>query len=251
MSYYIGDNLPSFLMTYFESNCDADSDCIKNGAVAGTFFLYLALTTFTFIPKIFSKLNENVNPSYSPSYIKEKQHEPVQVQWLTIRLLALVLNFDSIYSALWNQAIVTVGRCTSGIIIGSAVSILIGWITWSIYAVCYSYNLDRIKQIVMKFKNSHKNLLGKHYVLEMMFYCTILLTYFPIHIMADNNLPLSCSCLNTTDTTSSAANNNTVCDEPHDVVLTRVVLLSYETVLLTALTILALIKFNLKETKHI
>ena len=262
LSYFVGDNLPSFLQNYLP---DCEMDCENKGVIAGTFFLFLALTTFTFIPEVFSKLNGAINKNFNSNFIQEKRYEPEQVQWLVMRLLALSLNFDTIYSALWIHAVVTVMDCNTDVIIGSGASVLVGWITWSVYAGCYSSYLARVKDTVFKFKKAHKNLHPGYLALEIVYYTTLVLflvTYLPVHLVADNSVPLSCSCtgdfndtFNATDSIIMNGNvtdeGELVCMEPYEVVLTRVVLLSYETVLVTALGILALVKYNIAKTQHI
>lgn len=71
--YYIGDNLPTILREFaFELDCGPG--CVNRGQIAGVFFLFVSLTTFTFIPNIFRKLNRSINHEYDTFYILEERN---------------------------------------------------------------------------------------------------------------------------------------------------------------------------------
>lgn len=247
LSYYTAIHLPSFLREYgTELNCD--EECSSKAAMAGIFLLFLALITFTFTPAIFSRFNKVINPDYNQSFIAEERYKSLQVRWLIMHLPATTLHFNAIYAALWNTVALTTKGCGSTVIIGSVACILVGWLAWTLYATSHLHYLKRLREIIANFKMNHKRLALKHRLLEMSFYGTLLLlllTGFPIYITSNNDLPLSCGCHNDTltNTTLSSCNKG--------VLVTRVVLLSYQVNLLTTLAILALIKFNLKATKDI
>lgn len=254
VSYYIGNNLPNFLQRQ-SSRLNCDADCINRGMITGTFFTFVALTTFTFIPEIFNKLSKLADMDFKPDFIKEKMFEPEQMQWLVIRLMSLILQFDTLYASLWTQAIRSVNGCGTSVIIGSTACILFGWITWTIYAILYLKYLNQVKNIIANFKIHHESLQFKYYAVELLFYGTVVLflfTFFPVHMTSINSVPLACGCSNGTSGHNTMTHNTTGgCAEDQGVLVVRVALLSYQSILLLLLTVIAVVKFNVKATKDI
>ena len=240
ISYYIGNNLPEFLLQN-SAVLGCDDECIRRGMVAGTFFIFVALTTFTFIPTIFEKLNKMPQFKTTEKKIahKMKKYKPAEVQWLSLRMIALTLQIDTIYSALWTNTIGSINGCGHAVVIGSAATIALGWITWGVYAILYMDYLEQVRETAKKFHLNFKKAGHKHRITNILFFVTVLLflvTFFPVHIISINQVPLSCGCHGNLTVTNGTLGG---CVDEGGVVITRVVLLSYQAVLLTVMAILA------------
>ena len=248
ISYYIGDNLPE-LLSEFSEELDCDEQCQENGLIAGVYFLFIALTAFTFLPEIFKKVNKVINEEYDEhKYMTSEPFKKYHVQYFVIRMLALTLDFDAVYTGVWVYAFVNEENCDTNDIIGSSFCVATGWVVWSVYAFAFGYYLTDIRA---KIKNIRycKLLETEYKVLNGFFYAALILfffTFFPVHILADNEEPLSCGC------TSSKNASKTVfsCEERLGVRETRVAFFTYQLVLLATLAILGGVKGHLKETKN-
>lgn len=62
-------------------------------------------------------------------------------------MLALIMDLDSFYTALWVFAFVDVENCDIKEIPGSSACLVAGWITWSIYGFTYAYYLTNLRPI--------------------------------------------------------------------------------------------------------
>ena len=248
ISYYIGDTLPE-LLTEFSEELDCDEQCQENGLIAGVYFLFTALTTFTFLPEIFKKANKVINEEYDEhQHMTSEPFKKYHVQYFVIRMLALVLDFDAVYTGVWVYAFVDVENCDTNDIIGSSFCVATGWVVWSVYAFAFGNYLTDIRT---KIKNIRycKLLETEYKVVTGFFYAALILfffTFFPVHILADNEEPLSCGCASS----ENASMTVFTCEERLGVKETRVIFFSYQLVLLTTLAILGGVKDRLKETKN-
>ena len=138
LCYIIGDNLPDIL-TEYSVELDCDTQCQEHALISGVFFLFISLATFNFIPSIFRKINGIINENYNHHYIREDKYKDYQLQYFIMRMIALILDFDTIYTGVWVYAFVDVQNCDTDDIIGSTATIFAGWVTWTIYAVVYAY----------------------------------------------------------------------------------------------------------------
>lgn len=243
LAYYTGKNLPKIL-SEFSLELGCDPTCEERVLIAGVFFLFVSLSTFTFIPSIFRKINKVVNPEYSDDYIRENGHRGYTVQYLVLRMTALVLNFDTIYTGVWVYAFVDVKDCNTDDIIGSSASIIAGWITWSLYALAYVYYLTNFGSILKHVKYC-KILEIKYRILNGFYYGFLILffvTFFPIHILASNTEPLSCGCSNLNKTLIVFT-----CGERVEVLKIRIALFFHQVTILTALGVIGAVKYSLKE----
>lgn len=246
ISYYIGDNLPEILSEFTtELNCDAL--CAERGLIAGVYFLFLSLTTFSFLPEIFRKINKIINEEYTVHHMKQDEFKEYQLQYFVLRMLALILDFDTVYTGVWVYAFVDVENCDVDDIIGSSICIATGWITWSIYALAVAYYLSNVREIIRNIP-SCKMLETEYRVLNGFFYAVLILfftTFFPVHILADNVEPISCGCVDSGNTSLTAF----TCEERPGVLATRVTFFSYQLIILGAMGALGAAKYSLKQTK--
>ena len=248
VSYYIGDNLPE-LLSEFPEELNCDEQCQERGLIAGIYFLFVALTAFTFLPEIFRKANKVVNEEYDEhKYMTSEPFKRYHVQYFVIRMLALTLDFDAVYTGVWVYAFVDVENCDTNDIVGSSFCIATGWVTWSVYAFTFGYYLTNVRIIIKNIRYC-KLLETEYKVLNGFFYAAFILfffTFFPVHILSDNEEPLSCGCASS----ENASMTVFACEERPGVMETRVTFFTYQLVLLGALAILGGVKGHLKETKN-
>lgn len=246
-SYYIGDNLPSLLDEFsVELNCDAR--CVEQGLIAGVYFIFVALSTFTFLPEVFRMIHEVLDKDYDAHYIRRDPYKEYHLQYFIIRMLALLLDFDAIYTGIWVYGFVDIENCDANDIVGSTICIATGWITWSAYAIVYAHFLSNVRSLLNDIP-SCKPLKAKYRVLNGFFYATVIVfftTFFPIHILADNGEPLSCGCVDIGNTSLTAF----TCEERPGVLEARIAFLFYQVTILLALGGLGAVKYSLKETKN-
>ena len=60
-----------------------------------------------------------------------------KVAWYPLYMLAWMVEFDLIYTALWNEAFMTDASCDGEDSTGSWLSWVIAWVTWSIFLLVY------------------------------------------------------------------------------------------------------------------
>jgi hypothetical protein len=245
VSYYIGDNLPG-IIDEFPEELNCDPQCEENVLIVGVFFLFLALTTFTFLPDLFRKINKIINEDYDIDHLCQEKFKTFQVQFFVLHMIGLILDFDAVYTAVWVYAFVDVENCDTNNIIGSSFCIATGWITWTIYALVFGYYLTHIRRIIKHFTSCKME--TEHWVINGLFFGTLLLfftTFFPVHILADNVEPLSCGCENPTNTSATVLQ----CVERAGVRETRVVFLAYQLLMFIALGVLGMIRNSFQQTK--
>lgn len=241
--YYIGDNLPQILSDYStELNCD--EACVRRGFIAGVYFLFIALTTFNFLPTIFRRVSKTLQEDYEA---ERYLYARFQFRFFVLRMLALLLDFDAIYTACWVYAFIDVENCGVDEIVGSSITILTGWITWSIYAIAYAFYLPNVASTlkqVLCCKLPEK----KHRVLNGIYYATMILllvTIFPLHILGDNTEPIECGCT----TFNNATIRTFTCQQRRSVNSTRLAIFFYQLVLIGLLGSLGTAKFSLEKEK--
>ena len=239
--YYLGKQIPKLLDSYgLELNCD--TLCTKRGVIGGVCLLFIALSAFTFLPQIFRKIHKGLDSTYDSDSITNTSYRDCHLQYLILRTLALMLDFDILYGIVWSQAFNDYTTCNIDEIIGSLTCVIVGWVTWSVYAAVYAYYLSNIRKIIKNMKNY--NLLDiKYRCLNTLYYITLILfflTFFVVHILAGNVEPLSCGC-------ASPSNGSTVeCGEISGVHETRVAFFSYQVVLLAAMGGLGALRYTSK-----
>lgn len=243
--YYIGNNLPGIL-SGFSSELGCDAECIESGQIASVYFLFVALTTFIFLPEIFRKANKVLDDTYSVHHIRKDLYTEYHVQYLVFRMLALVLDFDTIYTGVWEFAFDNSEDCDADDIIGSSACVLTGWVTWSVYTITYVYYLTSIKTMLQKINNKGP----ERCCLNALYFTTLILfftTFFPVYILADNVEPLSCGCGDVGGNTSSTLRS---CEARSGVLETRIAFYFYEMMILIMLGIFGTVKYyQLREVK--
>lgn len=225
VSYYIGDNLRN-IITEYSVELDCDAACTENVEIVAVYFLFIALTTFVFLPTIFCKITKAFDDTYDIHQIRKDLYKEYSVQYLVFHMVALVLDFDAVYTGVWEYAFVDVVNCDTEEIIGSSACIITGWITWSIYAITFAYYSTNIKGIKFcKYQGSqYRCLTGLYYATLILFFAT----FFPTHILADNIEPLSCGCTNIGNVSFTLL----TCEERPGVIQTRLAFYFYGMVLL-------------------
>ena len=248
LCYHTGDNLPGYLAD-FSNEIHCDATCVQRGQIAGVVLLFVALVTFKFIPQLFRKVNTLIDENYDEDFILGEAYETYRMQWLAIRMAALTLDFDAVYTATWIYTFVNTENCGFNDILGSTACILTGWFAWTIYAITYINYITNIASIVEHFK-AYKQLHVRYRIVNVLYYTTMVLflaTLFPIHVLANNEEPLSCGCAGAT-----ANNSLTVftCRDRPGVLETRLALLLYQVMVLTALGCLGVVKYSLQGTEY-
>lgn len=244
-SYYVGDNIPGIL-DEFSSELDCSDICVERGYIAGVFLLFIALTTFTFLPQLFQKINTIINENYEVHhYVRKEPLKEHQLQYFVLRMLALVLEFDTVYSAVWEFAFLDIENCDTDDIIGSSLIIIAGWVTWLAYAFIYTYYLPTVQSLLKEAVSCKQT---KHRVINGLYHATLLLfvvTMFPVHILGDNEEPISCGCTGSSNTSRAAF----TCDTRPGVLETRLVFFSYQLALFVAMASLGAVKRSLEKTR--
>lgn len=248
LSYHTGDNLPGYLAD-FSHEIHCDTLCVRRGLVVGAVLVFISLTLFRFIPQLFRKINTLIDENYDENFICGGTYEAYRTQWFVIRMAVLTLDFDATYTTIWSYTFVYFENCGLDDIIGSTACILTGWFIWTAYAVTYTYYLTDMASIVQHFR-AYKQLHVQYLIINVLYYTTLVLyltTFFPIHILADNEEPLSCGCAGAT-----ANNSLTVftCRDRPGVLETRLALLLYQVMVLAAMGCLGVVKDCLQETEY-
>ena len=201
ISYYIGNNLRNVIEEYGEElNCGG-IECMENVNISSVYLLFNALTTFVFLPTIFRKITRAFDKTYD---VHQIENEETSVQYFVFHMVALMLDFEAVYTGIWDYAFTDIQNCDTNEIIGSTACIVTGWAVWTVYAITYA-NFSNIKIGIL---NSMK---CKHYksqlcLLDGLYYATLVLfftTFFPTHILADNVEPLSCGCADSVNSSST------------------------------------------------
>lgn len=246
--YYIGNSLPGIL-SEFSSELNCDTGCVESAQIAGVYFLFVALITFIFLPEIFRKANKVLDDTYNVHSIRKDLYKEYHIQYLVFRMLALVLDFDTVYTGVWEFAFDNSADCDVDDIVGSSACVLTGWFIWSIYTLTYVYYLTSIKTMLQNIK-SCKYEGNEQCCLNGLYYATLILffaTFFPVYILADNVEPLSCGCdIGNTSLTLRS------CEARSGVLETRIAFYFYEMVILILLGVFGTVKYyqkrEMKET---
>lgn len=248
LCYNTGNKLPGYLMD-FSNELHCNERCVRRGQIAGVVLLIIALITFKFIPEIFRKINTEINENFDMHFIRGEEFEEYRMQWFMLRMTALMLDFDTVYTSVWIYTFVDFENCDLDDIIGSSACILTGWFTWTAYAITYTCYLTDPASIVQHFK-AYKLLHTRYRVVNMLYYTAAVLfltTFFPVHVLADNVEPLSCGC-------AAATSNNSMtiftCNDRLGVLETRLGFLLYQVMVLAALGCLGVIKYSLQVTEY-
>lgn len=242
LCYQVGNYLPTHLQDFSkELNCN--DKCVRRGLLSGVGLLLASLTIFTFIPGIFRKVNKVINEDFNEHFIQEEEFKDYRMQWLTVRMMAVTLDFDAVYTAVWIYTFVDYENCDIDDIIGSTACIMTGWFTWTVYAATYVCYLSNLRQTLDHLK-AYRLVHVRYCMVNMLYYAALVLFltgFFPIHIVAGNVEPLSCGC--------STGNNDSLtiftCEERQGVRETRLVLLFYQVIVVTALWALGIVKQNM------
>lgn len=245
LCYQTGNSLPGYLQE-FSNELNCNERCVQRGLIAGVGLLLVALTTFVFIPDVFRKINKVINEDFNEHFIREEEFRDYRMQWFVLRMLAITLDFDAVYSGIWIYRFVDFENCDLDDIVGSSLCILTGWFVWSLYAATFSHYLNNLSSIVRHFK-AYTLLHARYRIVNVLYYVSLVLflaLFFPAHIVANNAEPLSCGCSTTGNTTVFA------CKERPGVLEARLVLLFYQVVVVTALGTLGAIKYSLQETEY-
>ena len=242
--YYIANNLPGIL-SGFSSELNCDAGCIESAQIASVYFLFVALTSFVFLPEIFRKANKILDDTYNVHHIRKDLYKEYHVQYLVIRMLALVLDFDTIYTGVWEFAFENSEDCDTDDILGSSACVLTGWVTWIIYTITYIYYLTSIRISIKSCTNEGKVrccLNGLYFVTLALFFTT----FFPLYLLADNVEPLSCG----RDDIGNTSLTLSLFEARSGVLETRIAFVFYEMVILILLGVFGTVKYHqLEEIK--
>lgn len=244
---HIGDNLPE-IQIEFSDELDCDEECTERGLISGLYLLYTAVSTFMLVPGIFRRISEVAIKEYDIDYIKKDIFKEYHTQYFIIRMLALVLDLNVIYTSIWVFAFIDIENCDTDEILGTSFSILTAWATWTLYGVAYIYYLSNVRVTLSHIVSC--NLPGtKHRCLRGFYYAVLILfftTFFPINLLSDNIEPLSCGCVGSDNTSLTTL----TCEAIPGVLETRVAFFSYQVLLLAIMGVLGTVKYKLKETKN-
>ena len=247
VSFYVGDNVPEILMEYSdELGCDIE--CTERGLIAGLYLLYAAVSTFMLIPGIFRRVSEVVVKGYDIDYVRKDVFNEYHIQYFIIRMLALVLDLNVVYTSIWVFAFIDIEVCDTNELLGTSFSILTAWGIWTCYGIIYIYYLSNVKATLSSIiscrlpRTRYRCLYGFYYAVLILFF----LTFFPINILSDNVQPLSCGCVGPDNTSLTTLG----CETIPGVLETRVAFFSYQVFLLVGMGVLGGVKCRLKETKN-
>jgi hypothetical protein len=250
LSYHTGDTLPVILQD-FSKELHCDKTCVKRGLILGACLMFTALTMFQFIPSIFQKINEQINIDFNIHFIRNEEYREHRMQWFVLRMIALLLDFDVVYTTLWVYTFIDTENCDFNNIIGSSVCILTGWLTYTAYSATHIAYITDTSSIIEHLK-SLKLLHVKYQIINVLYYTTLILFLsitFPLHILAGNVEPLSCGCA-----AAAATRNNSAtlfaCEERLGVVETRLALFLYQFLVLMALGCTGTVKYYLQDTEY-
>ena len=225
LCYYIGSNISKYLR-YFSAKNSCNAQCVERGSISGSYLIFASLSTFVFIPAIFRKVNATLNEDFNEDFIRGEGECENRVQWLAFRTMGLILDFDVIYTGLWQYTFSALADCDTSKVIGSTVTIFAGWVMWTGYGFIYIRAIFTPKPTATR-RNPSTTLGLGYRVLNWSYHAVLFLffvTFFPVHILADNKEPLSCA----------------------DTLPSRLVLFAYQVLLLVAMGGLWGARYNLR-----
>lgn len=247
VSFYIGDNLPE-IQTEFSDELGCDDECTERGLIAGLYLLYTAVSTFMLVPGIFRRISEVAITGYDIDYIRKDIFNEYHVQYFIIRMLALVLDLNVVYTSIWVFAFIDIENCDTDELLGTSFTILTAWAIWTLYGVTYIYYLSNVKATLSNIiscklpRTKYRCLYGFYYAVLILFF----VTFFPINLLSDNVEPLSCGCVGPDNTSLTTLG----CEAIPGVLETRVAFFSYQVFLLAVMGVLGAVKSRWKETKN-
>lgn len=165
-------------------------------------------------------------------------------------MLGLLLDFDAIYTGIWVYAFTDVETCDTDEIIGSSLCIAAGWITWTLHGIAYIFYLTNVSalvaSIIFSCNRTQEEAPLKKRMVNWIFYGFLIVfffTFFPTHILSDNEEPLSCGCANSL--TSNLTSSTFTCEDRPGVVETRLALDFYQLMISGALAFAGLARYSI------
>ena len=187
--YLIGDNLPDILESDGEDvGCDAQ--CVQRAQAAGKTLLIFSLVCFRLVPFIFRQTTKDD---------KNDDNDDRKAAWYSLHMLSLMVEFDAIYTAVWNEVYMSNGVCDDENHIGTWFSWVILWGTWIAFLFFY---LWASSTNIKKFWNESK--------CYCCWFMAALVSAFLVagsYILGDNNEPIGCICNNLSESCSEVSGN--------------------------------------------
>ena len=204
--YYVGDNLSRFLLLYGEVlNCD--DECI-NGANA-TGFVFLALGAGLYFPMTVNKISmKTFGRDIWESKNKKKRennNKDDSTWWVVLMLLSMLTDYDLLYTAITR---VKSTNCPSpGYTFAS-------WVFWAVYSFVLGITATywiiylHIEQNRQGQVDSEQNKQGQVDSVIARTSGILIVVILALFLLADNELPLSCTIGKLTETTTTVEGND-------------------------------------------
>ena len=197
--YFIGDNLPPILATFSEQ-LSCNQQCIEQAQTAGRCLLFITLIFFRVVPLLLRKWLAVSN------YVqKEVTDKNLLAASFLIHMLALMVEYDAIYSVVWgNDSIAIDGVCSASDLSGSWACWTFSFVIWTAFVVVYfllankGLNGDVLKDITA--------------FILMMIALVLLCGTLGIYLLGDNDEPIGCVCsggFNSTSVSSAGCSDIT------------------------------------------
>ena len=183
--YYVGDNLHPVLETYGEE-LSCDETCVEDAQTAGRCLLFAALILFRVSPKLLRKWLQ-VNQVDVVEIEATKKPNLFSAAFI-VHILALLIDYDAIFSSVWGDFFTPNGMCTPSQLRGSwacwAISFLIG----VVFVILYFYlENGRLSNAFCDCKPSPNTCL--------MLVALVIICFLPgMYLLGDNDEPIGCVC---------------------------------------------------------